>query len=117
MMWNLLADVVDPYRQATFGEAALYAGLGFLVVFVGIAFLIFIVWAVGKLIPFIEGKASKPKAKPAAQESAATPLQTTAGNDDELSDEVLAVITAAIAAYYQQENKKCEFTVKRIKRL
>ena len=116
MMWNLLADVVDPYRQATFGEAALYAGLGFLIVFVGIAFLIFIVWAVGKLIPFIEGKASKPKAKPAAQESAATPMQTAAG-EDELSDEVLAVITAAIAAYYQQENKKCEFTVKRIKRL
>ena len=116
-MWNLLANSADSsYRQATPAEVALYAGLGFLIVFVGIALLIFVVWAVGKLIPFIEGKASKPKAKPAAQESAVTPMQTVAG-EDELSDEVLAVITAAIAAYYQQENKKCEFTVKRIKRL
>ena len=39
------------------------------------------------------------------------------GNEEELSDEVVAVITAAIAAYYQKENKKCEFTVKRIKRV
>jgi hypothetical protein len=38
-------------------------------------------------------------------------------NEEELSDEVVAVITAAIAAYYQKENKKCEFTVKRIKRV
>ena len=117
-MWNLLTDAIDPskYRQASLGEAALYAGLGFLVVLLGIAFLIFIIWAVGKLIPMIEGKENKPKTKPAKQESAVAPLQTAAG-EEELSDEVLAVITAAIAAYYQQENKKCEFTVKRIKRL
>jgi hypothetical protein len=44
-------------------------------------------------------------------------IKPQASNEDELSDEVIAVITAAIAAYYQQENKKCEFTVKRIKRL
>ena len=117
MMWNLLADAKDPLRDAPFGEAALYAGLGFLVVLLGIAFLIFIIWAVGKLIPFIEGKANKPKEKPAKQESPVAPIQTVVGNEDELSDEVLAVITAAIAAYYQQENKKCEFTVKRIIRL
>ncbi len=102
----------------TLGESSLYAGLGYLIVFLGIAFLIFVVWVIGKIVSSIEEKTNKPKseAKPVAQESAVAPLQTAAG-EDELSDEVLAVITAAIAAYYQQENKKCEFTVKRIKRL
>ena len=36
---------------------------------------------------------------------------------DELSEETVAVITAAIMAYYQKTNPKCEFTVKRIKRI
>ena len=116
MMWNLLANSADSsYRQATPAEIALYAGLGFLIVFVGIALLIFVVWAVGKMI----GGASKSNssAEPAVDVSAAkseTPLEVA---DDGLSDEVIAVITAAIAAYYQQQHKKCEFTVKRIKRL
>ncbi len=112
MMLNLLA-VMDPTRSATIGEAALYAFLGYLIVFLGIAFLIFVVWGVGKLMTFMDGKK---KAKPVqkTQESAVAPV---AVDSDEISDEVIAVITAAIAAYYQQENKKCEFTVKRIKRL
>ena len=109
-MLNLLAEL-DPTRNATVGEAALYAILGYLIVFVGIAFLIFVVWGVGKLMSFMEGKKeAKPVQK--MQESLVVPA-----DNDEVSDEVIAVITAAIAAYYQQENKKCEFTVKRIKRL
>ena len=109
-MLNLLAEL-DPTRNATVGEATLYAILGYLIVFVGIVFLIFVVWGVGKLMTFMEGKKkSKPVQK--TQESVVAPTES-----DEISDEVMAVITAAIAAYYQQENKKCEFTVKRIKRL
>ena len=109
-MLNLLAEL-DPTRNATVGEAALYAILGYLIVFVGIAFLIFVVWGVGKLMSFMEGKKqAKPVQK--IQESVVVPA-----DNDEVSDEVIAVITAALAAYYQQENKKCEFTVKRIKRL
>lgn len=109
-MLNLLAEL-DPTRNATVGEATLYAILGYLIVFVGIVFLIFVVWGVGKLMTFMEGiKKAKPVQK--TQESVVAPTES-----DEISDEVMAVITAAIAAYYQQENKKCEFTVKRIKRL
>ena len=109
-MLNLLAEL-DPTRNATVGEAALYAILGYLIVFVGIAFLIFVVWGVGKLMSFMEGKKqAKPVQK--IQESVVVPA-----DNDEVSDEVIAVITAAIATYYQQENKKCEFTVKRIKQL
>ena len=112
MMYGLLA--ADPFRKADFGEAALYALLGFVVVFLGIAFLIFVVWGVGQLMVKFQKAKSEPKK---AVETLSTPKSIVEQSDDELSDEVIAVITAAIAAYYQQENKKCEFTVKRIKRL
>lgn len=111
-MYGLLA--ADPFRKADFGEAALYALLGFVVVFLGIAFLIFVVWGVGQLMVKFQKAKSEPKK---AVETLSTPKSIVEQSDDELSDEVIAVITAAIAAYYQQENKKCEFTVKRIKRL
>ncbi len=114
MMMNLLAEALDSTRQANAGEAALYATLGFLVVFLGIAFLIFVIWAIGKLVPALEAKAKKVKVE---AKSAQEEIKPQTSVQDELSDEVIAVITAAIAAYYQQENKKCEFTVKRIKRL
>ncbi len=115
MLYNLLADS-NPYRQATIGEAAMYALLGFSVVLLGIAFLIFIVWAIGKLMTVFNQKTAKAKEKAVAKK-AETPEPMNTENDEELSDEVVAVITAAIAAYYQKENKKCEFTVKRIKRV
>ena len=112
MMYGLLA--ADPFRRADFGEAALYALLGFIVVFLGIAFLILLVWSVGQLMVKFQAAKSAPKK---AIEVPSTPKSIVEQSEDELSDEVIAVITAAIAAYYQQENKKCEFTVKRIKRL
>ena len=114
MMINLLAEELDKFRAANAGEAALYAALGFLIVFLGIAFLIFVIWAIGKLVPAFEAKTKKVKVEAKSVQEEVKP-QTS--EEDELSDEVIAVITAAIAAYYQKENKKCEFTVKRIKRL
>ncbi len=115
MLYNLLADA-NPYRQASIGEAALYALLGFLVVLLGITFLIFVIWAIGKLMAVFHAKSAQVKEKAAAKKAEIAETAN-AENDEELSDEVVAVITAAIAAYYQKENKKCEFTVKRIKRV
>jgi sodium pump decarboxylase gamma subunit len=115
MTWNVLANTAaDNLREVGVGEAALYAGLGYLIVFLGIAFLILVIWAIGKLVPALEAKTKKVKVEAKSVQEEIKP-QTSV--QDELSDEVIAVITAAIAAYYQQENKKCEFTVKRIKRL
>ena len=59
MLTNLLTNATLPegYQKVSIGTAALYALIGYLVVFAGIAFLIFIVWLVGKFI-------SKPKAAP-----------------------------------------------------
>ena len=116
MLFNLLSQTEDPFRKATIGESALYALLGFLVVFVGIAFLILVVWLVGKLMtksnPVPQTKVEE---VPKTAESVAESLAVADG--DEITDETIAVITAALMAYYQQNNPKCEFTVKRIKRI
>jgi sodium pump decarboxylase gamma subunit len=115
MLANLLDTTVDQYISK--GTALLYALVGFVVVLIGIAFLILVVWAVGKIMSAKNGtqvksqKQEKPKAVETVKESIAV------ADADEISEETLAVITAALMAYYQQTNPKCEFTVKRIKRI
>lgn len=116
MLSNLLNS--DPRRVVGVGEASLYALLGFLVVFVGITFLIFVVWAIGKLlVKFNSVKEAKTAKATAKQPEVASELAVTQSQSEELSDETVAVITAALMAYYQKNNPKCEFTVKRIKRI
>ena len=115
MLTNLLTNATLPegYQKVSVGTAALYALIGYLVVFAGIAFLIFIVWLVGKFM-------AKPKAAPkkVADEpvAVATPSQETV-IEDEVDEETVAVIMAALMAYYETNYPKCEFTVKRIKRV
>ena len=101
--------------QATVGEAALYALIGFLVVFVGIALLISVVWLVGKLIT--TSKATKKGKAPVQTTPQAVPTTQPSVGKNEVDEETLAVITAAIMAYYEKQTSKCEFTVKRIKRI
>ncbi len=100
--------------KATVGEAALYALIGFLVVFCGIALLIAVIWLVGKVMN--GGQSSKKKTIQETLVKAPT-VQAKAEEQDGVDEETLAVITAAIMAYYEQQNSKCEFTVKRIKRM
>ena len=112
---NLLNIVSwDEAPKATVGETALYALMGFLVVFIGIAFLIFVVWGVGKIMSKINGTSV-----PAQKQMAKEPIEVQAPQttEDELNDETVAVIMAALMAYYQQTNAKCDFIVKRIKRI
>ena len=119
-MNNLLAvssELADKYpKYISIPEAMFYALLGFAIVFLGIAFLILIVSAVGKLMQKNKLGVSKTQEKPVAQpvQPVATPVLPT--NNDELDEETVAVITAAIMAYYEQNTPKCEFTLKRIKR-
>ena len=121
-MLNNLLKVSDQLAQQGYpkeigiGEAAIYPLLGFVVVFVGIAFLIFVVWLVGKIMTATGGKTKEAPKQEKAEVAPALPVQATT-DGEELSEETIAVITAAIMAYYTQQNKKCEFTVKRIKRI
>lgn len=104
------------YYFDNFGEAAIYALIGFIVVFIGIAIIIGIIWLVGLLmrktnnLEFLTKKREKKKDKPETVQSAQT------ADSDEIPDEVKVAIMAAIMAYYEEREEKCQFTVKRIKR-
>ena len=114
MLMNLLSKALpEGGRYASLGEAAIYALIGFAVVFFGISFLILVVWLVGKVMD----KATKKTTDKKVAIKQAETKQEVAPVSDELTDETIAVIMAALTAYYQQNNSKCEFTVKRIKRL
>ena len=119
-MNNLLAvssELADKYpKYISLPEAMFYALLGFSIVFLGIAFLILIVSAVGKLIQNNKLGVLKTQEKPVAQPTkpVATPVLPT--NNDEVDEETVAVITAAVMAYYEENTPKCEFKLKRIKR-
>lgn len=111
MPFNLLslpAGGIDSSIQ----ETALYALIGFLVVFAGILFLVFIVWLVGKLMGKFGVKNGKIEKK-TEEKTTFVPIVA----EDEIPEETVAVIMAALTAYYQTNHPKCEFTVKRIKRI
>jgi Na+-transporting methylmalonyl-CoA/oxaloacetate decarboxylase gamma subunit len=116
MLTNLLTSATLPegYQKVSIGTSALYALIGYAVVFAGIAFLIFIVWLVGKIV-------SKPKAVPqktVTNDEPALKLPTkTTDSDEEVDEETVAAIMAVLMAYYETNYPKCEFTVKRIKRV
>lgn len=110
----------DNFYFDNFGEAALYALLGFVVVFIGIALIIGIIWLVGLImrktnnLEFLTKKRDK---KPKADNAVAAQVEKTSVSEDEIPDEIKVAIMAAIMAYYENSEEKCQFKVKRIKRL
>lgn len=112
MNFLLLAESADKVVQIiSIPESLLYALIGFVVTFLGIAILIFFVWAMGKVMGVVNSRKSE-KSKETSPEPA---VETTA--EDGISEEIKVAIIAAIAAYYDGENTSCEFKVKRIRRL
>ncbi len=102
------------------GEPFLYALIGFVVVFAGILLIIFIIWLVGLImkktdnLAFLQKKGKKSKSEEKKPEA---PAATAVEDNGEIPAEVKAAIIAAIMAYYEEKQEKCEFTVKRIKRI
>ena len=114
MLMNLLTSSLPEGGQIVgIGEAALYALIGILVVFAGIAFLILVVWLVGRLMKKTGNNVQKEKPVE-KKENTPTPVSA---ESEEVDEETVAVIMAALMAYYEKNNPKCEFTVKRIKRI
>ena len=104
------------------GEPLLYALLGFLIVIVGIALIIFIIWLLGLIMRKTNNlEFATKRRKTKTQKQVVEPVQNIEvgehAQSDEIPDEVKAAIIAAITAYYEEKQEKCEFTVKRIKRL
>ena len=85
--------------------------LGIAVVFFGITVLIVVVWAMGKIFSATSKQKvdADPKPKPA-------PVPVVEPVEEGVPDYVKVAIVAAIMAFYEQQNEKCEFTVKKIVR-
>ncbi|MGN1060462.1 MAG: OadG family protein [Candidatus Coproplasma sp.] len=109
----------DNFYFDNWGEPFLYALIGFLVVFAGILLIIFTIWLVGLIMKKTNNLEflSKGKKTKTAEKKVDEPVVATAQNDGDIPDEVKAAIIAAIMAYYEEKQEKCEFTVKRIKRI
>lgn len=121
MINSLLAIVSHSdgnYYFDNFGEALVYALIGFIVVFIGILLVIFVIWLIGFILKksnnlaFLKNIGKKNKSVGAE----ITENEATA-DGDEISDEIKVAVVAAIMAYYDSEKPECEFEVKRIKRI
>lgn len=102
------------------GEPFIYALIGFAIVFLGILLIIGIIWLLGLImrktnnLEFLTKKREKKNVVESVEEAAKQEEQAVS---DDIPDEVKAAIIAAIMAYYQEKEEKCQFTVKRIKRI
>ena len=110
-MWNLLIKSGYP-KKISIPEALVDALIGFGIVFLGILLLILAVALVGKIM---QKNTDKP---PVKNEKPVPPPPPVHQKEEEgIDEETIAVITAALMAYYQQQGSKCEFRVKRIRKI
>ena len=100
----------DGFRLAI-GDAAFYAIFGFAFVFLGIVLLIGIFMLLGLIMKQVNARKTK------KQEAKAVPAELVPAVEEGVSPEVVAAITAALMAYYEEEKVKCDFVVRRIKRI
>ncbi len=119
-MINSLLSLINQEGSLSLGEACVYALIGFGVVFAGIVLIIFIIWLIGLIMRKTDNLAFLSKIKIGKKQK--KPDNTSAGQSvaesgEDVPAEVKAAIIAAIMAYYSEEAPKCEFKVKRIKRL
>lgn len=99
------------------GEACLYALIGYAVVFAGIVLIILIIWLIGLLMKKTNNLAFLTDMGKKRKKAKAQVVEEKVSEDEEISPEVRAAIIAAIMAYYTAEKPKCEFKVKRIKKI
>lgn len=123
-MINSLLSIIPKgdknYYFSNFGEALIYALIGFLVVVAGIVLIICIIWLLGLILRKTDNLAFLRrfgKRKPKAETDESSVKEESAIPDGELTPEVKVAIIAAIVAYYGNEKPECEFKVRRIKRI
>lgn len=110
-MANLLAWFKYPV-----GDGAFYAAFGYVFVFLGIAILVFLFTILGIVMKKINARKPKKK-KIKAKDGEETVITSKIEVEEEISPEIVAVISAAIAAVYEGENVKCDFVVRKIRKL
>ena len=111
----MLNSLLVMSEYISFTDALLYALIGFVFVFVGIGILIGVLYLVGFLMQKMNDKSKKTeKAAQPIEKAAPAPV---AAADEEIPAGVIAAIVTAIMAYYSAEKPRCEFVVKKIKKL
>ena len=111
-----LLGLFENWPKFDVGEGAFYAVFGFLFVFAGIALLILFFTGLGLIMKKVNARPRKPKKVSGGTVASETVSIAPAGGE-ELSPELVAVITAAVAAYCADPESKCGFVVRRIKKL
>lgn len=114
--------LLDGFLKMNVGEGAFYAVFGFAFVFCGIAVLIAIFSVLGLVMKKLGKRKQAKAAAEQAEAQAKTSTETAAPKetisaDEGLSPQTVAAITAAVAAVLSENAQKCDFIVKRIKRL
>ncbi len=110
---NVLADSLSGWPKLDLGEGAFYSVFGFVFVFAGIALLIGIIMLVG----FVMTKYSAFKQKKKQKTETVPPSAPAPQIEEGISPEIVAAITAALAVCLEEETGKCEFVVRRIRRI
>lgn len=111
-MSNLLMLFDGIHLEGGIPMALFYAVFGFLFVFLGITVLVIIFTILGKVMQKINAKKKTKTVKKAPAPAA----EISAQEEEGMTPELVAVISAAVAAYLG-ESQKCDFVVRRIKRL
>ena len=113
-----MLNLLDGWFKINLGDAAFYALLGFLFVFIGITLLILIFTLLGYIMKKVSvSKDNKNRQQSKKQNDVSDSEPALELSNDEVTPELVAVLTAAVAACLQEENSKCEFVVRRIKKL
>lgn len=116
-MINNFLSLLNQPGSLEFGEACLYALIGYAVVFAGIALIILIIWLIGLLMRKTNNLSFLTNVGKKRKKIKEQVIEESAPEEEEISPEVKAAIVAAIMAYYTKEKPKCEFKVKRIKKI
>ncbi len=108
-------NLLDSFFKVDLGEGAFYSVFGYVFVIVGIAFLVVLFTLLGLVMKKVSSakKAPKNAELPEVRENIPHPFS----DPDEISPETVAAITAALMAFYQTEDVKCDFIVRRIKKI
>ncbi len=109
----MVNNLLDGWLKLSVGEAGFYAVLGYAFVFFGILLLIIVLTLLGKIIDKINGI----KKEGIGVEEVQTTQPAVQTDMEKVDPQVVAVITAALMAYYQTEQPKCDFVVKRIRKI
>ena len=104
--------LLDGWFKFNVGDGALFAVFGLVFVILGISLLVLIFTALGAVMKRVNLKKNAPKQNIVP----AHPL-TSGEKEEGIPPEVVAAITGALMAYFERENVKCDFVVRRIKKL